>query len=275
MRSFSHTLRLLLAPMPFFALVSCGGMIPSAEVVTLDIGHYVPKGAGTGTGARTPGAVNGRTIEEARFWYEYSPYVKRVIERAGYRCVITNRGYAPTTEPLASHARRAGVIHLNRPDVRDRRGAVIRYASRYHPDRVSAGMVSADYAVWKKAACAVFLHHNSSSDRWRRTCNGVVYYNRRSGAKLAAAVAGTLNQSILNHGMPNNGKNCTTAIRWIPGTAGAGWMNTCDDSGIPAILIETAFLNNPDHARYLAEPSQAVRYAEAIGEGVVSWLRSR
>lgn len=259
------------------SVVACSSVLPggSRGTVTLDIGHYVPQGATKGTGARTPAAVNGKVLEEASFWYEYAVYTKRVIEKAGYSCIITNRGYAPTTEPLASYARRSGVIQLQHPDERDKRGNVVRYASRYHPSRISAGMVSADYAVWKKADCAVFLHHNSSASGWRRTCNGVVYHNWRNGGALAKTVAQTLNERILNHGMSNGGKNCTTGIRRIDGTAGAGWMNTCDDSDIPAILIETAFLNNPDHARYLSDKNNAIRYAEAIGEGVVKWLQSK
>lgn len=277
MKSWQFMRSLVVASVVLWTAVACSSFSvgKSRGTVTLDIGHYVSQGASKGTGARTPAAVNGKVIEESSFWYEYAFYTKRVIEKAGYSCIITNRGYAPMTEPLASYARRAGVVQLKRPDERDKRGNVVRYASHYHPSRISAGMVSADYAVWKKADCAVFLHHNSSASGWRRTCNGVVYHNRRNGASMAKTVAQTLNERILNHGMPNDGKNCTTGIRWVDGTAGAGWMNTCDDSDIPAILIETAFLNNPDHARYLSDKNNAIRYAEAIGEGVVKWLQSQ
>lgn len=267
----------LLLPLAAFLIAGCASLAPSSsDVVVLDIGHYIAPGATRGTGARTPGSINGKSLEESRFWYQYAYYTKRVIEKAGYKCVICNRGDAPTTEPLASYARRAGVVQLNRPDTRERNGSVHRYASRYHPARISAGMVSADYAVSQNAACAVFLHHNSSSSRWRRTQNGVVYHNRVHGARLGHILAQTINHRVLNNGrMPNGGRNCTTGIRWIDGTAGAGWMNTCDDSGIPAALIEVAFLNNPDHARWLADDRNARRYAEAVGEGIVYFLRSR
>ncbi len=269
----------LLVTLAAWLLSSCGSFSSSpstSDLVVLDIGHYVPPGASLGTGARTPGAAAGRNIEECRFWYQYAYDTKRVIEKAGYRCVVCNRGCAPTTEPLATYARRAGVVQLNKPDTRDKGGSVCRYASVYHPARISAGMVSADYAVFRNAACAVFLHHNSSSSRWRKTTNGVVYHNRVHGAELGSILAKTINRRVLNNGnMPNGGKNCTTGIRWIDGTAGAGWMNTCDDSGIPAALIEVAFLNNPEHARWLADDNNARRYAEAVGEGIVSFLRSR
>lgn len=261
-----------------FLLAGCSGFTPfsSSDVVVLDIGHYVSPGASQGTGARTPAAIDGKRIEESRFWYQYAYYTKRTIEKAGYKCIICNRGNAPTTEPLASYARRAGVVQLNRPDTRERNGSVHRYASVYHPARISAGMVSADFAVKQRAACAVFLHHNSSSGNWRRTQNGVVYHNRVHGARLGTILARTMDRRILNNGnMPNGGRTCRTGIRWIDGTAGAGWMNTCDDSGIPAALIEVAFLNNPDHARWLADDAHARRYAEAVGEGIVYFLRSR
>ena len=78
--------------------------------VVLDIGHFIG-----GEGASTPGAINGKIIRECAFWYEYAYYVKREIERSGYKCVVCNRGNAPTTEPLRSLARRAGVVQLRRP----------------------------------------------------------------------------------------------------------------------------------------------------------------
>lgn len=269
---------LVLAAAVTFLFAACGSFpSPScSDVVVLDIGHYIPPGAAQGTGARMPAAINGKRIEESQFWYRYAYDVKRVVEKAGYKCVVCNRGEAPTTEPLASYARRAGVVQLNRPDTRERDGSVHRYASVYHPARISAGMASADFAISQRAACAVFLHHNSSSSNWRKTQNGVVYHNRVHGARLGKILARTLDHRILNNGrMPNGGRLCSTGIRWIDGAAGAGWMNACDDSGIPAALIEVAFLNNPDHARWLTNEDNARRYAEAVGEGIVYFLRSR
>ena len=233
-------------------------------VVVLDIGHFI--GAG---GASTPGAVNGKVISECAFWYEYSYYVKREIERAGYKCVICNRGNAPTTEPLLSFARRAGVVHLRRPD----RNAA-RYPSRYHPDRVASGMVSADYAIYRRAAAMVFLHHNSSGGWTNSPMPSIILSNRYNGRPLAAAIATTLNREVLNHGMPNSGRECTVQVRYVDADRAAGWLNACDDSGIPAAVIEAAFLNNRNHATYLANPANARHYAESIGRGVVTYLRS-
>lgn len=233
-------------------------------VVVLDIGHFIG-----GEGASTPGPVNGKVIRECAFWYEYSYYVKRVIERAGYKCVVCNRGNAPATEPLRSYARRAGVVHLRHPD----RNAA-RYPSHYHPDRVASGMVSADYAIYRRASAVVFLHHNSSGGWTTSPMPSIILSNRYNGRPLAASIAQTLNREVLNHGMDNGGCECKVQVRYVDAERAAGWLNACDDSGIPAAVIEAAFLNNRHHAAYLADPAGARRYAESVGRGVVSYLRS-
>lgn len=232
-------------------------------VVVLDIGHFIG-----GDGASTPGAVNDKRLTECTWWYEYVYYTKKVIEDAGYTCIVTNRGNAPTSEPLATYARRAGVVQLNHPD---KNGA--RYPSRYHPDRVAGGMVSADYAIKRKAACVVFLHHNSSGGWTDGPSPSLIICNKHNGNRLGRTLARTLEHTVLNHGMDNGGRGCTVAVRSKDADRSAGWMNACDDSGIPAAVIECAFLNNRKHAEYLADAANSRRYAEAVGEGVVNYMR--
>ncbi len=231
--------------------------------VILDIGHSI--GA---DGAVSPSAINGKRLTEATFWYQYAPYTKRVIERAGYRCTICNRGYMPTTEPYRSYARRGRVLHHKRPDIGKRR------ASRYFPDRAASGIISADYAVWRRAACMVFLHHNSNSRRWvSGGSSSLVLYNRYNGRPLAECIARRMERDILNHGMKNGGMGCKTAPRYVDASRGGGWLNVCDDAGIPAAILEVAYLNNRNHAAYLAHDANARRYAEAVGRGIVDYLR--
>lgn len=232
-------------------------------VVVLDIGHYIG-----GDGASTPGPINNKKLTECTWWYQYVYYTKKVIEDAGYRCIVTNRGYAPQNEPLASYARRANVIQLNRPD-----GTPTRYPSRYHADRVAGGMVSADYAIANKADCAVFLHHNSSGGWTNGPSPSLIICNKHNGLRLGKTLARTLEHTVLNKDMPNGGRGCTVTIRSKDADRSAGWMNACDDSGIPAAVIECAFLNNRNHAAYLANDATARRYAEAIGKGVVNYMR--
>ncbi|MBR7108418.1 MAG: N-acetylmuramoyl-L-alanine amidase [Akkermansia sp.] len=235
----------------------------SNGVVVLDIGHFIG-----GDGASTPSAVNGKRLTECTWWYEYVYYTKKVIEDAGYTCIVTNRGNAPTTEPLASYARRAGVVQLNHPDKN-----AARYPSKHHPDRVAGGMVSADYAITSKAACVVFLHHNSSGGWTNGPSPSLIICNKYNGGRLGNALARTLERTVLNHGMDNGGRGCSVLVRSKDADRSAGWMNACDDSGIPAAVIECAFLNNRKHAEYLANDANARRYAEAVGQGVVNYMR--
>lgn len=260
--------QLLLVGICLVWLSACTGVTsaPSGkkEVIVLDIGHFIG-----GEGASTPGMIHGKRISECSFWYQYSYYVKTEIEKAGYTCVVINRGNAPTQEPLLSYARRARVVHLKRPD---KNGA--RYPSKYHPDRVASGMVSADYAIWRKAACIVFLHHNSSGGWVNGASPSLIICNKFNGRPLADILARTLENEVLNHGMPNGGRGCSTIVRSIDAERSAGWLNACDDSGIPAAVIEAAFLNNRGHAAYLAVDANAREYAQSIGRGIVRYMRN-
>lgn len=238
--------------------------IPSGSpsgVVVLDIGHFIG-----GEGACSPD----QSLKEAAFWYQYSYYTKRVVEQAGYKCVVCNRGNAPTTEPLISYARRAGVVQLRHPD----RNAA-RYPSRYYPDRVASGMVSADYAVYRRAAAMVFLHHNSAGSGWTNSNpQGIVLSNRYNGRPLAQAICNAIQREIYTDGMNDGGKGCKVQVRYVDADRAAGWLNVCDDAGIPAAVTEATFLNNRNHAAYLSNDAKARRYAEAVGHGIVNYLRS-
>ncbi len=261
----------LLALLCLLLLPSCSFFDPFSQTckepgtVVLDIGHC----AGA-EGALMPSAINGKRFSEAAFWYRYAPYVKRVIEQAGYRCTICNRGYMPDDDTLRAYARQGRVIHLRRPDLD---GA--RRASRYHRDRVASGIISADYAVWRQAACMVFLHHNSTSRRWSRgNAGSIVLHNRYNGRPLAEAIAGRMEKEVLNRGMGMGGR-CEVSARYVDASRGAGWLNACDDSGIPAAILEVAYLNNRQHATYLTADANARHYAETVGRGVVDYLRHR
>ena len=231
--------------------------------VILDIGHYVGMG-----GAKSPRAVNGQYIREVEWWYRYVYYTRRVIEQAGYPVRVINRGDRPRQEPLAGWARRAGVLHQGEPD------GGRRYPSRYFPDRVASGIISADYAIYRRASCAVFLHHNSGPG-WRRrgASPSLIICNKYNGRRLGNCLARTLSEEVLNHGMPNGGRDCSVVVRSVDAERSAGWMNACDDAGIPAAVIEAAFLNNRGHVAYLANDATARRYAESVGRGIVNYLR--
>lgn len=237
-----------------------------SQVVVLDIGHYYKQGRG-GQGARTPDARYG-VIEECEFWYQYAGYVKKVIEEAGYQCIICNRGSLPENPRLAAAAKKAGVVQVNSPEP----SAI--YRSRHHPNRMAVGMLSADFALDQKPGAVVFLHHNSNSDNWLVSNKGAFYCNE-SGVRLASVMAQVMNREILDKGMPNNGIPCGIVIRNDGRKGGGDWLNTCNESYVPAVITEVAFLSNPEHAQYLSKPANAIRYAQAIGQGIVEYMRQR
>lgn len=240
--------------------------VRESRVVVLDIGHWYKPGLG-GQGARTPDARYG-AIEECEFWYRYALYTKRVIEQAGYDVRICNRADIPTDAKLAKAAQEAGVHHVKTPLP----NAV--YRSKYHPRRMAVGMLSADWALDQHPACVVFLHHNSRTEDWQVYTKGAMYCNEE-GTSLAEAMAATLNATIFDHGMPNHGEPCGIIIRNDGRRGGGDWLNTCNESYVPAVITEAAFLSNPEHAAFLGKHANAVRYAQAIGHGIVDYLRTR
>lgn len=237
-----------------------------SRTVVLDIGHYYVPGRG-GQGARTPDARYG-ALEECEFWYRNALYVKQTIEQAGYRCIICNRGAAPTDASLAKCAREAGVVQVNTP-----RPTAI-YRSKHHPHRLAVGMLSADYALDQKPAAVVFLHLNSDSDKWKISNKGAFYCNR-AGVSMAEKMSDVMNREIFDKGMPNHGVPCGVVIRTDGRRGGGDWLNTCNESYVPAVITEVAFLSNSEHARYLSRPANARIFAKAIGQGVVEYLDSR
>lgn len=247
------------------ALSSCSAPRGTAEgPVVLDIGHCTAAG-----GAKAPRVVNGQRLQELNWWYEYVYYTRKVIEDAGYEVRVCNRGDEPEDPRLEAWAERADVHHLGEPDTGRR------YPSDYYEDRVASGIVSADYAISRRASCAVFLHHNSERG-WRRRggSKSLIICNKYNGRNLARCLADTLNTEVLNHGMANGRIPCRVQVRSVDAQRSAGWMNACDDSGIPAAVVEAAFLNNAAHVRYLSNPVTARRYAEAVGRGIVRYLRT-
>lgn len=238
-----------------------------SRTVVLDIGHYYVPGRG-GQGARTPDARYGGTIEECEFWYRNAIYAKREIEAAGYTCLICNRGSLPDSPELAKCAREAGVHQVNTPQ------PTAIYRSRHHLHRMAVGMLSADYALDQRPAAVVFLHHNSDSDTWRVSNKSAFYCNER-GVPLAEAMSRVIDRDIFAAGMPNHGVPCRVIIRNNGRLGGGDWLNTCNESYVPAVLTEVAFLSNPEHVTFLNKPGNAERYARAIGRGVVEYLRGR
>ncbi len=238
-----------------------------SDVVVLDIGHYYHPQRG-GQGARTPDTRYG-AIEECDWWYRHVIYTKRVIEKAGYTCLICNRGATPTRPELAAAAKRAGVVQINSPH------PTAVYRSRQHPHRMAVGMLSTNYALDKAPGAVVFLHHNSVSPRWREDNDKSGIYCNEVGVPLAQHLARVMDRDILNKHMPNGGKGCGVIIRNDGRLGGGDWLNACNESYVPAAITEVAVLSNPRHAQYLGKKQNGIEFAEAVGRGIVEFMKSR
>ena len=263
-------LYLLLLPLLLFT--SCmqqrmRAQVRESKVVVLDIGHYYHPVRG-GQGARTPDKRYGN-IEECEFWYRYAGYTARVIRNAGYECRICCRGAMPTDKKLAEIATREKVHHVNTPEP----NAI--YRSKHHPHRMAVGMLSTNYALDQKPAAVIYLHHNSMTPHWKVYNKGAIYCNE-VGQQLGISVADVITRTIYDQGgMPNNGIPCDIILRNDGRRGGGDWLNACNESYVPAIITEATFLSNPEHARFLGKEANAIRYAEAIGHGVVNFLNAR
>lgn len=263
---------LILLLIPLLLFTGCTqqmmrAQVRESKVVVLDIGHYYHPERG-GQGARTPDKRYG-SIEECEFWYRYVGYTAKVIRDAGYECRICCRGSLPTDKQLAEIALREKVHHVNTPE------PTAIYRSKHHPHRMAVGMLSTNYALDQNPAAVVYLHHNSMTARWMVYNKGAIYCNEE-GTGLGLAVADIITNTIYDQGgMPNHGVRCGVIIRDNGRKGGGDWLNACNESYVPAIITEATFLSNPEHARFLGKEKNAIRYAEAIGRGVVNFLNAR
>ena len=247
---------MLVGVLVFCAQLSSG----AAPLVMLDIGHSMRD-----RGAMSPDGL----LSECAVWYKHAGEIKREIEAAGYRCIICNRGNAPTQEPYAGYARAAGVVHLNKPD----KGGV-RYPSKYFPDRIGAGMISADYGIEQKPVCMVFLHLNSTSGWLKGPIAGLIIHSRVHGKGLGESLQRAFNQELFDRpgGVSNGGKGCRTIIRYKKEETASGWLNALDDAGIPSAVIEALYVNNRTHAAYLRTEAGGRKVAQTVAHGILNWL---
>lgn len=234
--------------------------VEAGALVVLDIGHSEKSG-----GAVSPD----KKIREFSFWYRNVAAVKAEIEKSGYHVIVCNRGEVPKQTGLAALAASIPVVHLNDPDTGKR------YPSRYHPDRIGAGMVCADYGIEQRPACMVFLHLNSIGNSWRSTSDsGLVLYNKLNGLKLAQSVCASLNAEVFRED-ECKGRKCRALMRTEKALGGAGWLNTLDDEGIPAVVFEALYLDNRQHVDYLSNPQNTLKLARAVAHGIITWLKTK
>lgn len=223
--------------------------------VVLDIGHQTTAG-----GAQTP---DGK-INEFAFWLRYAGEVQKMVQDAGYGCILTNRGNPP------AKGTSEGVLYMKHPDKN-----AMRYPSRHYPEYIGAGMICADYAIDIKARCVVFLHLNCTTGKWSsRPPKGLIICNRIHGLALAESICQSMREVLLDKpgGIPNAGKGIKVLPRYIGSQPSAGWMNALDEAGIPAAVFEAVYMDNRAHAAFISNDANARKLARTIGQGIVRWL---
>ena len=95
---------------------------------------------------------------------------------------------------------------------------------------------------------------------------------------MAQTMAQVMNRDIIdapNGGMPNHGVPCGVVLRDNGRLGGGDWLNACNESYVPAVITEVAYLSNPEHAKYLSKHQNAVKFAQAVGRGIVEFLNQR
>lgn len=109
------------------------------------------------------------------------------------------------------------------------------------------------------ADCTVSIHMNKFSDR--RVAGPMAFYQAGSedGERLAACVIDRLTEALQKPSRPPNPAN--NFVTRVP-TA-------------PSVLVECGFLSNPEDERNLQEESYRRVLAEAIADGVVSFLTAQ
>ena len=232
----------------------CGFAAP----VVLDIGHQSTAG-----GAQTPD----RCISEFSFWMRYAGEVQKVVQEAGYDCILTNRGNPPAKGGTA------GVVYMKHPDKNAKR-----YPSTHYPTHIGAGMICVDYAIDIKARCMVFLHLNCTTGKWSTTPPaGLIICNRVHGHALAESICHSMRAVLLDKpgGIPNAQKGIKVLPRYIGSQPSAGWMNALDEAGIPAAVFEAVYVDNRGHAAFISDDANARKLARTIGAGIVAWLRTQ
>lgn len=101
----------------------------------------------------------------------------------------------------------------------------------------------------------VSVHHNA----FRTTSSGTETYHFYYSSAAARALAGSVHESVVDAlGLPDRG------------VREAGFY-VLRHTEAPAILVEGAFLSNPDEALLVADPATRQRLAEAIGAGIVAY----
>ncbi len=222
-----------------------------------------------GNSLQTPDDKHG-LIDEFSFWYEYSYYIKKGIEEAGYDCIIVNHGAIPNDTRLLPYSKLSDIIHLQvtAPEKAAK--------STHHSKLAAIGMSSLNYALTLDPACIIILRHHEyeKNTGWATNQNSSIFCNS-FGGNLAGYMSRALNRRLMNNALPNRGNSCAIVRRENPDMRDSALLASCDKSFIPAAIPAVIFLNNEAHVNFISQHQNAIYYAQCLAQGIVNHLQSR
>ncbi len=222
-----------------------------------------------GNSLQTPDDKHG-FMDEFAFWYEYSYYIKKSIEEAGYECIIVNHGAIPNDTRLLPYSKLSDIVHLQVT-------APEKPAKSTHHSKLSAiGMSSINYALTQEPACILILrHHEYEKDAgWATNQHSTIFCNSFGGA-LSGYITRALNRRLMNNALPNRGNSCAIVRRENPNLRDSALLASCDKSFIPAAIPAVVFLNNEAHVSFISQHQNAIYFAQCIAQGIVNYMQSR
>jgi N-acetylmuramoyl-L-alanine amidase len=222
---------------------------PRPFVVAIDAGH----------GGSDPGASRGRLIEKTAA-LDIARRLEKAIERhKGYRAFLTRQRDVFISLPERTEiARENGAdifvsVHLNSAPKRHARGSEVFFLSP------SGAEATADRFLRNRnrAAEELGLEGRGSDD----ILHMLVDVNQQSMMERSSALAEEILKSLNRQGVP--------PPRMVKQRSFAVLKSVT----MPSVMVETGFVTNPSDAKVLSSDSGRSRIAEAIADGVVSFLK--
>ncbi len=217
---------------------------PEVDVVVLDPGH-----GGSDTGALGP-----QGLAEKDLTLALAEKLEGLLEKRGFRAILTRSGDASV--PLKQRAALANFnqadlflsIHLNASPAASARGPEVYFMSQQATDLWSKELAEKENAA---GAGAPQVGNGLDLVLWEMAQTA----HLQESAFLAESIQNALN------GLMGTDRR---AVRQAP-------FVVLEGATMPAVLVEVAFVSNPEEARKIADPAFQERVAERLAEAVAAF----
>jgi N-acetylmuramoyl-L-alanine amidase len=214
----------------------------TGPLVVIDAGH-----GGTHTGTEENG------LREQDVNLQIAQRLRKQLIARGYRVLMTRTTDASVTEKTLP-----SWLLVTTKGTRHWAFALHRSLSAAQASRSSDLQARADIANAAGADVFVSIHNNSSPDSTVRGSETYAYSGDVPGQALAASV---LDAVLARTGAQSRGSH----------TAG---LYVCRWTNMPAVLVECAYLSNPQDAKSAASGSYQDRIAGGVADGIDRWFVS-